>query len=879
MTTINLKALIKKLNLPCQQSLESAAGACLSASHYNIEIEHWLIKLLEPPQNDMAIIFSHYGIDASGFLEDLSKNLSRLKTGNMQAPALSQRLIDLMREAWMIANLEYGASHIRSVFLLDTLISDTSLSRIFGNFSRQLDEIPLEDLRQKFTEILANSAESVDKTGTPSSAGISLASKTSALDQYTINLTHLAQTGKIDPVIGREEEIRQIIDILMRRRQNNPILTGEPGVGKTAVVEGFALRIAKNEVPPALQSVAVHMLDLGLLQAGAGIKGEFENRLKSVIKEVKNSATPIILFVDEAHTLVGAGAQAGQGDAANMLKPALARGELRTIAATTWAEYKKYFEQDAALARRFQVVKVQEPTEETAVSMLRGLVVHLEQHHGVRILDEAIEAAVHLSNRYITHRQLPDKAISILDTACARLAIRESTQAPMIEDSQRKIIELEVEIGVLEREQISGSAHSKRLDQLLVTLNKENLRLAALNSQWEQEKIIVTDIREARTQLESTFNEKNDTPLSSSAKSTVVTRKKLNSLTQKLKKIQGEQPLLEYCVSAQSVAEVVSAWTGIPLGRMVENEINAVLQLEKTLQARIVGQSHALKAVAQTIHTSRAQLADPRKPVGTFLFVGPSGVGKTETAIALAEILYGGVQNMTVINLSEFKEEHKVSLLLGSPPGYVGYGEGGVLTEAVRRRPYSLVLLDEVEKAHSGIQDIFYQVFDKGMLKDGQGRDINFKNTVLILTSNVGSDLITKLCADPDTMPDLASLKEAIRPELLKVFKPAFLGRVTLVPYFPLSDDVMHRIIGLQLQRIQQRVVAHYQAQFTYDSSVVQYIADRCQEVQTGARNIDHVLTGSLLPELSAHFLTSLAEGKKMHKIHVGIGERGFIYA
>lgn len=871
MSTINLKALIQKLNPICQQSLEAAAGACLSASHYNVEIEHWLLKLLASTQNDIALILAHYAIDHDKLVQDLNKNLTHLKTGNAQAPALSQRLIELIREALVVANLEYGAEQIRSAFLLYALLNESGLNRLFSQLSSQFDHINLATLRTELPEIIANSVENAPATQaqTPTVAG--KGSKTPALDQYTIDLTRLARDGKIDPVIGREDEIRQVIDILTRRRQNNPILTGEPGVGKTAVVEGFALRVAQKQVPPALQQVSVHTLDLGLLQAGAGIKGEFENRLKSVIQEVKSSPHPIVLFIDEAHTLVGAGAEAGQGDAANLLKPALARGELRTIAATTWAEYKKYFEQDAALTRRFQVVKVEEPTLEVAINMLRGLVAHLEQHHQVRVLDEAVVAAVRLSTRYIAQRQLPDKAISVLDTACARLAIRESAHAPALEDYQHKLADLTTEIAVLQREQVSGALHDARLQILLATQTDCQQRLQELQTRWQQEKKCVSEVRKIRTQLEAMA------PETSAAKIKLQT--KLKKLHAQLKKLQGEQPLLQDCVDAQSIAEVIAAWTGIPLGRMVADEINTVLQLEQHLQKRIVGQTHALKTIAQSIHTARAQLTDPKKPIGTFLFVGPSGVGKTETAIALAELLYGGAQNMAVINLSEFKEEHKVSLLLGSPPGYVGYGEGGILTEAVRRRPYSLVLLDEVEKAHAGVQDIFYQVFDKGMLRDGQGRDINFKNTVIILTSNVGGELLTKLCADPDTMPDLEALNAAIRPELLKVFKPAFLGRVTVVPYLPLSDVLMQQIIRLQLGHIQARVTENYAAKLTFDASVVAYIAERCQEVQTGARTIDHLLTRSLLPDLSAHFLSQLAAGKKINQVHVGLNEGGFVIA
>ncbi len=872
MANLNLKNLIQNLNPHCQQTLEAAAGACLSASHYNVEIEHWLLKFLGNPQSDISLLVKHYSLDQSRLTHDLSQSLTRLKTGNAQAPALSQRLIDWIRDALLIAKLEFNATQIRSGYLLYALLAEQSLNRIYNHLIPELSKIKVELLHQELATLIATSIEQPTSSSEAGEESATAHSITPALDQYTINLTHLAKVGKIDPVIGRDEEIRQVIDILMRRRQNNPILTGEPGVGKTAIVEGFALRIAKGDVPPVLQNVSVHTLDLGLLQAGAGIKGEFENRLQSVMREVKTASSPIILFVDEAHILVSAGAQAGQGDAANLLKPALARGELRTIAATTWGEYKKYFEQDAALTRRFQVVKVEEPSRETAITMLRGLAAHLEQHHQVRILDEAIRAAVYLSSRYISERQLPDKAISILDTACARLVIREAT-SPAIEDYQARLSHVATEITALMREVTGGVSHQQRLQQLHQTQQQYQKDLRALKIRRQQEQQLIAEMRSNRLQLEALLNEKNKT------KAVRSLQKELKKLTRKLKKLQQGAPLLHDCVDAQSVAAIVSAWTGIPLGKMVRDETHTVLQLEQRLQQRIMGQSHALASIAQRIHTSRAQLTDPRKPIGIFLFVGPSGVGKTETALALAEILYGGAQNMSVINLSEFKEEHKVSLLLGAPPGYVGYGEGGILTEAVRRRPYSLVLLDEVEKAHPGVQDIFYQVFDKGILRDGQGRDINFKNTLLILTSNVGSELITKLCADPDTMPDMEKLKKALQPDLAKFFKPAFLGRVTLVPYLPLSDVLLRQIVELQLKQIQQRVFEHYAAKLTYAEDVASHIAVRCKEVHTGARTIDHLLTSSLLPELSVYFLTQLAEERKINSVQISLNEQQrFVY-
>ena len=686
-----------------------------------------------------------------------------------------------------------------------------------------------------------------------------------ALEQFTIDLTAQAKAGKIDPILGRDSEIRQMIDILTRRRQNNPILTGEAGVGKTAVVEGFALRLAAGDVPPMLQNVTLRTLDLGLLQAGAGVRGEFENRLRGVIDEVKASPKPIIMFIDEAHQLIGAGGSQGQGDAANLLKPALARGELRTIAATTWAEYKKYFEKDAALTRRFQVVQILEPTEPLATAMMRGLVATLEKHHHVRILDQAVSESVRLSARYIPSRQLPDKSMSLLDTACARVAMSQSAIPAPIEDRQRRISLIDTELGIVDREIASGEKHGERREALETERAQKAVELEALQARWEQEKALATEMGETRAQI--------DDPANTADKDSL--REKLVTAVQKLHALQGEEPLIYPVVDGQAIAEVVAGWTGIPTGRMQSNEIRTVLNLKDMMEQRIVGQSHALEAVAQAIRTSRAGLTDPRKPIGVFLMVGTSGTGKTETALTLADLLYGGEQNMTTINMTEFKEEHKVSLLMGSPPGYVGYGEGGVLTEAVRRRPYSVILLDEMEKAHPGVQDIFFQVFDKGNMKDGEGRDIDFKNAVIIMTSNAGTELITQLFADPETAPDAAGLADALMPELMKHFKPAFLGRVTLVPYFPLSPDIIKKIVELQLNRVRRRVQEAYGAKFAWDKSLVQTIADRCTETSSGARNVEKILSRTLLPELSAEVLSRLAEGGTIDAITVGVDTAG----
>jgi len=885
----SLKSLVGKLNDTCRRCLEAAAGLCLSRTNYNVEIEHWLLKLVEAPDGDLAALLRHFEIDASRLTRDLTRMIDRLKTGNSRPPALAPQVVNLVREAWMVASIEFGAPCVRSAYLLCALLSHDTLSMVAHGASDEFEKISPEALRKNLRDVVADTAESREEAaaepaaggpGRPAAAG--RPAGTGALDQFTIDLTGRAKAGEIDPVLGRDAEIRQIIDILTRRRQNNPIMTGEAGVGKTAVVEGFALRIATGDVPPPLKDVLIRTLDLGLLQAGAGIKGEFENRLKSVIDEVKASPKPIILFIDEAHTMIGAGGQAGQGDAANMLKPALARGELRTIAATTWAEYKKYFEKDAALARRFQVVKVEEPTEEVCVEMMRGLAETLEAHHKTRILDEGVVDAVRLSHRYISGRQLPDKAVSLLDTAGARVAISHSAVPPAVEDCRRRIDQLKLSIEILQREHLTGADHQERLDELSQSLSEAEARLEALQAQWEQEKELIGKMRGIREQLEGGASQPAaetpagdeaseqaegqpepadaaadaaqpaaEAPAELSDEQKEQLQQQLHELSGQLAQVQGETPLMQVCVDSQAIAEVVSGWTGIPVGRMVTDEIR----------------------------TSRADLTDPRRPIGVFLLVGPSGVGKTETAITLAELLYGGDQNMTVINMSEFKEEHKVSLLMGSPPGYVGYGEGGVLTEAVRRRPYSVVLLDEMEKAHPGVQDIFYQVFDKGTLRDGEGRDIDFKNTVILMTSNAGTDLIMKLCADPETCPDAAGLAEALHPELLNTFKPAFLGRVTLVPYFPLTDDVMRKIVELQLGRIRRRVEENHRAEFHYDPELVAGIAERCTEVESGARNVDHILTRTLLPEMSAEFLARMADDVPIAAVKVGLnGDGSFRY-
>jgi len=790
MPASNLKSLIGKLNSNCRSALESAAGLCLSQTHYEVDIEHFFIKLLEIANTDMQNILRHFEINEARLVSDITRTMEGFKTGNARTPALSPRIPVMIQEAWLVASVDFQAPSIRSGHILLALMSNDEMARMLSGSSESFKKISVETLREHLTDLTSGSVEETgaaqpalaeDAAGRQMPAG-----KAQALVQYTINLTERARKGEIDPVLGRDFEIRQMVDILIRRRQNNPILTGEAGVGKTAVVEGFALRIAEGDVPPPLKNVAIHTLDLGLLQAGAGIKGEFENRLKSVIEEVKASPIPIILFIDEAHTLIGAGGAAGSGDAANMLKPALARGELRTIAATTWSEYKKYFEKDAALARRFQVVKIEEPEEEKAVMMMRAIAPFLEQHHNVMITDNALFDSVHLSHRYLTGRQLPDKSVSVLDTACARVAIGLNTSPPAIEEATRHIGQIDREMKILQREELIGHEHVERIRSLATEKEAAQTRLDALTKKWQKEMEIANRVIDVQKEIQEIYEK------DSSDKQTLSEKQDtLKELEKELAEAQEGSPLVRIEVNSQIISEVISGWTGIPTGRMLTDEIETVLNMSDLLAKRIIGQDYALEAVAQMIQTAHAGIEDPSKPTAVFLFVGPSGVGKTETALVLSELLYGGEENVITINMSEYQEAHTVSGLKGSPPGYVGYGEGGVLTEAVRRRPYSVVLLDEVEKAHPDVMELFYQVFDKGMLEDGEGRRIDFKNTLIILTSNLGTDMIMKVCADEETMPDAPALTEMLRPELLKRFKPAFLGRLKVVPFFPITDKNM----------------------------------------------------------------------------------------
>ncbi|CAM3824209.1 type VI secretion system ATPase TssH [Parendozoicomonas haliclonae] len=890
MISLNLKALVDRMSPVLRDSLEGAAGLCLAHNQYNVELEHWLLKLLDRSDTDFYSLLELHEINPSTLAKQLAEAIAKFKSGSSRPAALSPAIVEASKNAWMLASVDCGHGQMTSGHLIAAvMLEDQSRHQLLETCSVLRDLAP-ESLRETARARVGTTAESATTSavgsGSDESSAPAKATKTPSLDKYTVNLTERAANGEIDPVLGRDEEIRQCIDILLRRRQNNPILTGEAGVGKTAVVEGFALRIAGDDVPDPLKGVVVRTLDLGLLQAGASVKGEFENRLKSVIEEVKASPVPIIMFIDEAHTLIGAGGKEGQGDAANLLKPALARGEMRTIAATTWAEYKKYFERDPALTRRFQVVKVEEPDEEKAINMMRGISASLQGHHNVRILDEAIEASVKLSHRYIPGRQLPDKSVSLLDTACARVALSLSATPGAIEDTRRRIQTAETTLAMLEREHAADSAHSERL----VALNEEKSAaeelLESLQAQWQKEQELIGQIREIRNTIDASFLKESEAE--EQAKDKVEDqselpfneqlpelREQLQSLTRELQDIQGEQPLMQACVDQQAVAEVVANWTGIPVGKMVSDEINAIRALADRMKTRVIGQDHAMEAVAQAIQTSRAGLTDPRKPVGVFLFVGTSGVGKTETALTLADELYGGEQNLTVINMSEFKEEHKVSMLLGSPPGYVGYGEGGVLTEAARRKPHSIILLDEMEKAHPGVQDIFYSLFDKGTIKDGEGRDIDFKNCVIIMTSNAGEDAIRAIMGQVEEKPEPEVLLDNIRPQLLKHFKPAFLGRTNLISYYPLDDENLMKICAINMRRIEKRVKEHYGASFSYDDDVLLHIVARCQESDTGARNIENILTRSLLPELAGVCLARMADDLPISKVHISASEDG----
>lgn len=891
----NLKALIAKLNSTTRSAMESAANLALSRTHHEVDIEHVLLDLLDKPDTDIAAILRAYDIDPRQLCEDLLDDISLFRTGNTRNPVLSRNIQQWLQSAWISASVTFGDTEIRSSYLLHALLTDPDMSNVVGGAS-PLRRAPVQDLHENLPKLIQKSREGAGIVreigppmfGTRRKSAAPGEPSTPALDKYTIDLTAEAAAGKIDPVLGRDAEVRQMIDILMRRRQNNPILTGEPGVGKTAVVEGLALRIARDEVPSALKNVSLRALDLGLLQAGASVKGEFENRLRNVIDEVKASLRPVVLFIDEAHTMIGAGGQVGQNDAANLLKPALARGELRTIAATTWAEYKKYFEKDAALARRFQVVKVDEPSEEVAIDMLRGVAASMEKHHKIRILDEAIVEAVRASSRYITERQLPDKAISVLDTACARVALSRANVPGAMEDVMRLIENIDRESDALIKEQ--EPVHEERLAELKRRKCDLEKDLAHYESAIATQRALVAEIDELRTKVAHAMERSGEgNTHATPARETPEKRNSglpgdegtakdaLRDAVRSLADAHKDQPLIFECVDRAAIAEVVSAWTGIPLGRMIANEIDTVRNLTPLLEERVIGQSHALRLIAQRIQVAKASLEDPGKPKGVFLLVGPSGVGKTETALALAEVLYGGERNLVTINMSEYQESHSVSGLKGSPPGYVGYGEGGVLTEAVRRKPYSVVLLDEIEKAHPDVLELFFQVFDKGTLEDAEGREVDFKNAIIILTSNVGTELVMQAVEhgvavnSKKRQPTPEDLAELLRADLQRAFKPAFLGRLTVIPYYPVKDDVMRQIVGLKLDKVKKRVMTNHGATLTYDKGLVDMIVSRCTEVDSGARDADAIISKTVLTQMSNEVLARMAEGRPVKSVSLKV--------
>ncbi len=853
MVSVGIDKVIEKLCPLMKSTLEEAAALAVSSGQYHVENEHWLLAILNQPHTDLLSICRLAGLDKDVLLSELKESVQAFRNGNTRPPSFSPSLMSAASEAWTSASMQFDHPQITSAHFLHALVSNETSFYPLSHSVKHFADLKVSALPEWVTQVVGTTTESALINEKSAIHSGTTDQNRNALAKYCVNLTERAAQHEIDPVLGRDTEIRQLIDILLRRRQNNPILTGEPGVGKTAVVEGLANRIVINDVPEPLKGVSLLSLDMGLLQAGASVKGEFEKRLKAVIQEVKESTDPIIMFIDEAHTLIGAGGAEGKGDAANLLKPALARGEFRTIAATTYAEYKKYFEKDPALTRRFQVVNVAEPSVPVAIDMMRGIAKTLEQHHGIRILDEAIEASVKLSSRYIPSRQLPDKSVSLLDTACARVSLSQGATPAVIEKASRTIEQCITNIDLLKNEQeVLGGCEKKIADYEALKSQTEN-ELIELNAQWEQEKTIVDAVqllREGDANIEA-----------------------MQAKLAELRVVQGDNPMIYLDVDEQAVAQIVESWTGIPVGKMLSDEIDNMLKLEHTLAERVVGQDHAMQKIAEAIRISRAGLMDPRKPVGVFLMVGTSGTGKTETALALSDLLYGGEQNLVTINMSEFKEEHKVSMLLGASAGYVGYGEGGVLTEAVRRNPYSVVLLDEMEKAHPGIQDVFYNLFDKGTIKDGEGRDIDFRHTLIIMTSNAASSTLAEYFGQSEW--DEKELLERIRPELLEDFRPAFLGRTTIVPYFPLSKDVLQTIIGINLRKIEKRLVERYDAEFKYADNVMEFLLEKCKDPDTGARNAENVINKTLLPAVSNACLSALAQGQEITVVNVTVNDEG----
>ncbi|MBY8315313.1 type VI secretion system ATPase TssH [Vibrio fluvialis] len=857
MSQVKLGNLVSKLAPELKASLEEAAGAAMTQTVAAIEIEHWLVQLLLSKETHLMAFINKQHIDANRLMAELTARIERLTKGSASQPAISSALSSLLEEAWLQASVNFSQGQVSSLHLL-LVLTQTDSFGVKKLALESLNNVSQEALSAQITQLQTVQAGS---SSAPAASGHSGPVAGGALDKYTVNLTQQAREGKIDPISGRNSEVRLAIDILCRKRQNNPILVGEPGVGKTAVVEGLALRVVSGEVPPAIQGVEIHTLDLGLLQAGASIKGEFENRLKDVINEVKNSPTPIIVFIDEAHTLIGAGGAAGQNDAANLLKPALARGEFRSMAATTWAEYKKYFEKDPALTRRFQVVKVEEPSADDALQMLRGVAQSLRRHHGVFIREDALDAAVQLSIRYLPSRQLPDKAISLLDTACARIALTQGAKPEQIESLEQQQRYLNSELEALENEDtvLVGSAVDRQ--SIKDTVARKQAELLTLTERWEQEKALVADIKQLTGEIETRFH----TGEAADPQTQQVLQGKLDELVQ----LQDEEPMVFPMVDAQVIAEVISGWTGIPSGNMVKEEVASLLSLEDSLHRRVIGQKTAINELAKSIRISRAGLTDSRKPVGVFLMCGPSGVGKTETAMALADEVFGGENNMTVINMTEFKEEHKISMLLGSPAGYVGFGEGGVLTEAIRRNPYTVLLLDEMEKAHPGVHDLFYQIFDKGHIKDSEGRTVDFKNTIIIMTSNAADQAICDVCDDNEQRPENDDLLEQIRPALLRHFKPAFLGRTTIVPYYPLNQDELSQITAISLNRIAKKLHEQYKAEFIWDQAFVDFVVGRNTDPTTGGRAVEQIINRSLMPRLAEECIQRLSEGLPIQKVSV----------
>jgi type VI secretion system protein VasG len=907
MAEISRGALFGKLNKLAFRGIESATVFCKLRGNPYVELVHWIHQILQLQDSDLHRIIKQFNLNPSNLARDITDALDRLPRGSSSISDLSSNVEEAVERAWVFATLMFGEAQVRTGYLVVGCMRTRNLRNALVNISAEFDKIKPEALVEKFAEVVAGSPEDGQSANdgfrmgggsAPGEASGAMSpaqmGKQEALAQFTVDLTEQARSGKMDPIVGRDDEIRQLVDILMRRRQNNPMLVGEAGVGKTAVIEGFALRIVAGDVPPPLKDVQLRVLDVGLLQAGASMKGEFENRLKQVIEEVQSSTRPIILFIDEAHTLVGAGGAAGTGDAANLLKPALARGNLRTIGATTWAEYKKHIEKDPALTRRFQTVQIDEPSEEKAILMMRGVASVMEKHHKVQILDEALEAAVKLSHRYIPARQLPDKAVSLLDTSCARVAISQYAVPAEVDDTRKRIDALQIELGIINREKNVGVDVAAREEAATEKLATQKARLETLEANWVTEKDLVEKILAIRATLRGTGApvEGTGSSLEESANKEAAEKgvaalegderaaalDELKRLQNQLAELQGEHPLILASVDYQAVGSVVSDWTGIPVGRMVKSELETVMNLATLMGQRVIGQDHAMEMIAKRIQTSRAGLVDPNKPIGVFMLAGTSGVGKTETALALAEALYGGEQNIITINMSEFQEAHTVSTLKGAPPGYIGYGEGGVLTEAVRRKPYSVVLLDEVEKAHPDVHEIFFQVFDKGVMEDGEGRSIDFKNCLILLTTNAGTDMIAGLCKDPELMPDHEGMAKALREPLLKIFPPALLGRLVTIPYYPLSPEMLGKIVKLQLNRIKKRVEGRYKIPFEYNEDVVKLVVERCTETESGGRMIDAILTNTMLPDVSREFLTRMMEGNAIARVQVGVTDGEFSY-